>query len=113
MRLSILVLAASLGLGGCASVYSVAVGPEPNDIYGGVRLDARIIGAAATNGRVACGLPNCDEPNVWLLTSGAVCDLPLSLIVDTLLLPYTAITATAAQQAVPADVARPAGERRG
>lgn len=93
MKLNILALVTSLGLCGCASIYSVAVGPDPNDIYGGVRLDARIIGAAATNGNVGCGLPDCDEPKVWLLASGAVCDLPLSLIVDTLLLPYTAVRA--------------------
>ena len=80
-------------LSACASVYSVTVDPARNDVYGGVRLDGRIIGAAATNGSVACGLPNCEAPRVWMLAGGAVCDLPLSLIGDTLLLPYTAIRA--------------------
>lgn len=105
-----LIVAACLtfGLSGCASIYSVAVSPERNDIYGGVRLDARIISAAATDGRVTCGLDNCKEQNVWFLTSGAVCDLPLSLIADTLLLPYTIVAASDAQQRVPADVPRAA-----
>lgn len=93
MALRLFVLAACIGLSGCATVYSVAVSPDRNDVYGGVRLDSRILGAAATNGDVDCGLADCSEPRVWLLASGALCDLPLSLIGDTLLLPYTAIRA--------------------
>lgn len=86
-------LLASLALCGCASVYSVAVDPSRNDIYGGVRLDGRLIGAAASNGSVHCGLQNCDAPRVWMLAGGALCDLPLSIIGDTLLLPYTLVAA--------------------
>lgn len=96
-RLAALLL--GLPLAGCASVYSVTVDPARNDVYGGVRLDGHIIGAAATNGSVSCGLRNCDAPRVWMLAGGAVCDLPLSLLGDTLLLPYTAIRALTAAPA--------------
>lgn len=95
MTLRLAALLCGLAQCGCASVYSVAVNPSRNDIYGGVRLDGRLIGAAATNGNIQCGLQDCAAPRVWMLASGAVCDLPLSFIGDTLLLPYTLAAAAA------------------
>ena len=94
MRALLIVLSALLSAG-CASIYSVT---HQNDVYGGVRLDGRILGAAVTNGNVHCGLENCNQTNVWFMSWGAVCDLPLSFVTDTLLLPYTAVAASLAKQ---------------
>lgn len=90
-----LLLAVALCLSGCASTYSVTVGPEPVRVYGGVHLDGSIIAAAASNGQVDCGLQDCESSRVWMLASAAICDLPLSLIGDTVLLPYTLIASAA------------------
>lgn len=92
LRIASLLLCA-LGATGCASVYSVTHGPEHNDVFGGVRLDGRIIGAAVTDGRVHCGLENCEQGTVWWLSGPALGDLPFSLVLDTVLLPYTLVAA--------------------
>ena len=85
-------------LGGCASLYTVSSYPPP--IYGGVRLDSRVIGSAWSRGAMTCGLPYCSGNNVFLYYPGAATDLPFSLVGDTALLPYTLLAnAVAANQA--------------
>lgn len=91
------VLSAAL-LSGCASLYTLGSYPPP--IYGGVRLDSRVIGSAWSGGAVTCGLPYCSGNNVYWYYPGAATDLPFSLVGDTALLPYTLLAnAAAANQA--------------
>ena len=73
---------------GCATVYDLATDTASN-VYGGVQLDGHIIASAATGSGGNCGLQNCDKYAVWSLGLPAVVDLPLSLVGDTLVLPYT------------------------
>ena len=84
-----LAAAFALCLTGCASLYDVTVDSTANNVYGGVRLDSKIIASAATDGNADCGLRKCDRYTVWGLGIPAVLDFPLSLAGDTLLLPYT------------------------
>jgi len=76
-------------LAGCATVYDLTKHSTADNVYGGVRLDGHIIASAATGGGGNCGLDNCDKYAVWSLGLPAVIDLPLSLVGDTLALPYT------------------------
>ena len=79
----------SFATAGCATVYDLAKHSTADNVYGGVRLDGHIIASAATGGGGNCGLENCDKYAVWSLGLPAVIDLPLSLVGDTLALPYT------------------------
>jgi uncharacterized protein YceK len=75
---------------GCASLYTTFVEPGGGGIvYGGTRLNCRIIGSAVTGGDIPCGLRNCDQTKVWLLVPLALPDVILSAATDTLMLPVT------------------------
>ena len=90
---------------GCATVYDLATDTGSN-VYGGVRLDSNIIASAATGGGGHCGLQNCDKYAVWSLGLPAVVDLPLSLVGDTLVLPYTLATSPKTLPAPPDQAAQ-------
>jgi len=74
-----LVLSALLLLGGCGSIADIS---ENQRIYGGIQADARLVGEPY--------LPKTQPPEYFFpLVIFGILDMPLSLCVDTVLLPVT------------------------
>ncbi len=90
VRCATLALLATL-LPGCATVYTL-VEDEHYDcpVYSGVREDASLIGIDSSS-VFAVGAAGGNPGALVLLSVLAFFDLPLSLVADTVVLPYTAI----------------------
>ncbi|HZE99519.1 MAG TPA: YceK/YidQ family lipoprotein [Planctomycetota bacterium] len=84
MRMGVLALALTVFLGGCGSIADLAVEQR---IYGGVQVDARLVEHPY--------LPSSQDYFFPLVILG-ILDLPLSAVVDTVLLPVTIIITSTA-----------------
>jgi uncharacterized protein YceK len=86
-------LLSALLMVGCASL-SVTFNPDPkfgqdkNPIYAGTRFDAMAI-AAPFDGPSSSDPRSWPDPIFWVFYPLFIVDLPLSMVMDTLLLPYT------------------------
>lgn len=86
------VVALALCQTGCASLYQTFVTPGTPRVYAGTRFDGRIFACAATREEVSCGVEHTDLTTLWFFwVPFAGFDLPLSVVVDTALLPYTVV----------------------
>jgi len=81
-------LAAAPGLVGCAS-YSSLFGKDGCKVYGGTRLDATLISEAVAPDRDSDKTKRLESPVLAWEACCGLCDLPLSVIADTITLPVT------------------------
>jgi uncharacterized protein YceK len=85
-------LLSALLMVGCASL-SVTFNPDPkfgqdkNPIYAGTRFDAEALAAPFDGASSDPG--SWPDPIIWVFYPFFIVDLPLSMVMDTLLLPYT------------------------
>lgn len=78
---SFLLIAMLSGVGSCATFMSLADYDEPDDLYfAGTRLDFALLTEGSMHGSI--------DGTVWFL---ALVDMPLSLTLDTALLPFIVV----------------------